>query len=341
MKKVWIYFMMMIIVLSFVACKKNKQDTEHGHEHSHDAVVQLKIGISGHEDEPHYIAAQQFATEVETKTHGEIEVKIFGSGQLGTDRELLASLEQNKGEVDMVISNLSNFTVYEPKINISQLPFLFADYDQARIFMQGEIQAEAERHLTNHNMRVLTHYADGFHSLVSTDRKINRANDLQGAMVATSGETMSAVAMKAMGAMTKEVEDVGLTEALRQGRYTGYEGLLSEIYHRHIYQPQYYLAVTNHCYSASGFVISDSVWNGLSKEYQEIIATAAISSSNKSYELAKQQDEAVLRKMESAGVRIYSPDLKTFWEKSKPVVQSYSSVYGDLVGKTIAWKNGQ
>ena len=326
-----------LILLS--ACGKEQKDDAHNHDHNHESGIHLRVGLSAHEGEPMYAAVEQFAKEVHTKSDGAIEVTLYGSNQLGSDEELLASVAEKGDKVDIVISDITNFTAYDAKIDISKMPFAFASYQEAREFMASDIQKEAEYSLQKHNMQVLTHYTGGFHQLTLKGKMLNGTKDLQGEFIATSSRGIGDVAMKALGAMTEKYDINQLQQVLQQGHCKGYEGTLDTIYNNRIYQGQEYLVVTNHCFDSYLFVIADSVWSALGDEYQKIIKDAANTSSSVEYQLMEQQEKEMIEKIKSAGIRIQYPNQKIFWEKVEPVVKNYSSNYGGLTDRLINWKS--
>lgn len=326
-------------MLMLSACGKEQKDGNHNHDHSHEAEVTLRAALMEGQEHAHYKAVKQFASEVEAKSEGKIKVNIFESGQLGQEEQLLDFLAKDEDKVDIVIADVTNMKKYEEAIDICQMPFLFKDYEDAREFMDGEIQAEVEENLPNQNMRVLAHYTNGFHCLVTKNKRIDNAKDLQGVLLATSDNTKSELAMKAMAAMTQTVSSGNAKEMLQQGNCEGYEGKVTEIHNNRIYQGQKYLTVTNHTYSASCFVIANSIWESLDREAQEIIETAAVASSYADYNIVSQQQEELLLEIEETGVQVCYPDMKSFWEKAESVVRGYSSVYEHVSDKVVVWKN--
>ena len=110
-----------------------------------DAIV-LKIGVSTADTDPRNIAAQMFADEIAEKTGGAVKAEVYPSGQLGGDAELVNSMVLDVDDCDIVITDASNFGNAVADMNISGLPFMFADFDEAFAFMDGEIEAAAEEH---------------------------------------------------------------------------------------------------------------------------------------------------------------------------------------------------
>lgn len=316
-------------------------EQEHNHEHEQHAAINLIVGVSSNAGDPHYQAAEKFAEEIEKKSDGEIKATLFASGELGTEEDLLDAIAEDTQTVDLVIADVSSFAKYDPKLDISQMPFIFQNVEEAEHFMNGDIQKEAERELDNYNMKVLAYYANGFRYLTTTEKTISDAGELQGMKIAATEESIASTAIAAMGAMTMVTDSGALAQGLQQGRFDGYEGTLDFIYNSRLYQLQNNLVVTNHSYSASAFVISDHVFEELDYEYQEIIMNAALSSSNTNNQLVQQQEREMLEEIKNAGVRVAYPDLDTFWDKAQSVVRGYSSKYEGLADRLISWRNDQ
>lgn len=323
-----------LILLLLSACGKKQEEKEHHHA----ADMELKMALSAKEDEPVYMAAEQFAKEVHTKTNGAIEIVLCGENQLGSEEEVVASVAENQVKADMVIADIDVFKQYAAEVDISKMPFLFSDYEDAREFMEGDIQRTAEHNLEHQNIRVLTHYAKGFHYLTLRGKPLRSVTDLQGEKIATSKQGIEDVGVKALGGMTMLYEIEQLPQTLRQGYCVGYEGTLETIYKNQLYQGQSYLNVTNHCFESSLFVISQSVWDELGEEYQSILKEAALSSAVLEYGLVHNQETEMIKKIESSGVRLQYPNSDMFWEKMESVVRNYSSVYENLAERVIQWR---
>lgn len=339
MKRRIVCVLICIFALMLSACKKGAEDT-HNHDNENDTKVKihLRVGLSAHEDEAHYIAAEQFAKQVEQRSEGTIKATIYGNGQLGNDAELIEYLAQDANKVDIVISDVSNFTQLEPCMDVSALPFVFEDYEEAWNFLDGEIQAEAERGLLENNIRVLAHYTNGFHCLTTMRKVVSESSDLRNLSIGTDSESYSAIAMRAMEARVSVLERDEIMQALRQGRCDGYMGSIEDIYNNRIYQTQTHLMMTNHSYEGVAFVIADSIWNSLEKEEREIIKAAALDSAYADRQLVRQQTNDMLKQMEATGVHVHYPKHSTFFEKAEPVIRGYSSKYGGLVEKVILYK---
>ncbi|MBR2275409.1 MAG: TRAP transporter substrate-binding protein, partial [Lachnospiraceae bacterium] len=211
---------------------------------SEGASLELKIGVSTAETDPRNIAAEQFAAEIEEKTGGALTAKVYPSGQLGADADLINSLALDSGTVDIIITDASNFATYEPLMGISALPFNFADFDQAWAFMDSDIEAEAEAGLIDQNMRVLAHYDNGFRCVTNSKGPVESPDDMKGMLIRTPENPVIMATMTALGANPQPLAFSELYQALQQGTYDAQENPIPVIYNNTLYEVQDYLSVT-------------------------------------------------------------------------------------------------
>jgi len=302
-----------------------------------DSIV-LKLGFSTNEEDPRAIAASQFAAEVADKTGGAVTVELYPSGQLGGDADLINSIALDSGTVDIIITDASNFATYEPKMGISALPFQFADFDEAWAFMDSDVEAAAEASLVDMNMRVLTHYCNGFRCVTNSKGPVNTPDDMKGMLIRTPENPVIMATMSALGANPQPLSFSELYQALQQGTYDAQENPIPVIYNNHLYEVQAYLSVTNHIYSGMCFTIAESTWNKLSADQQAIVQAAATASAVTDRDMNKQQTTDLVSKLEEAGMQINYPELAPFAAATASVLTDNAATYGDLLDKLAAWK---
>ena len=286
-----------------------------------DAIV-LKIGVSTADTDPRNIAANDFAKEIEEKTNGAVKAEVYPSGQLGGDGQLVESLAVNDGTVDIVITDASNFGTIVPDMNISGLPFLFADFDAAFAFMEGDIEAAAEAELLElTDVHVLTHYSNGFRCVTNSKGPVETPADMKGMLIRTPENQVIMATMSALGANPQPLAFSELYQALQQKTYDAQENPIPIIYNNKLYEVQEYLSVTNHIYSGMCFAIAESTWNKLTAEQQEIVAAAAQASGDYDREMNRQQTEDLVANLEAEGMKINYPELAPFSAAAQSVIE--------------------
>ncbi len=293
-----------------------------------DPQVTIKIGYSTNDQDPRGIASVRFKEIVEEKTGGSVKVEIYPSGQLGGDAALIEALALDSGTVDVVITDASNFSTYEPKMGISALPFLFENFDEAWAFMDSDIVAEIEELMIDQNMRVLAHFDNGFRCVTASKIQVKEPKDMKGMLIRTPENPVIMGTMRALGANPQPLAFSELYMALQQNTYDGQENPIPVIYNNKLYEVQAYLSITNHIYSGMCFTISENTWKKMSASQQEIVAAAAKESEKYNRELNRKMTEDFISKLENeGGMTILQPDLAPFVEATKSVVDEYSKKY--------------
>ena len=305
------------------------------------ASVTLKLGFSTNEEDPRAKGAQQFKEEVEEKTGGAVTVELYPSGQLGGDADLINSIALDSGTVDIIVTDASNFATYDAKMGISALPFQFETFDDAWAFMDSDIEAAAEEGLLAQNMRVLAHYCNGFRCVTNSKGPINSPDDMKGLLIRTPENPVIMATMTALGANPQPLSFSELYQALQQKTYDAQENPIPVIYNNNLYEVQEYLSITNHIYSGMCFTISETSWNKLSADQQQIVSDAAKASADYDRELNEQQTNDLVSALEEKGMKINSPDLAPFAAATEKVLTGNADTYGDLLDQLKAWKESR
>jgi len=325
MKKILALVMVLTMIFALTAVSASADD----------AIV-LKIGVSTADTDPRNIAAKSFADEIEEKTNGAVKAEVYPAGQLGGDGQLVESMVMDAGTVDIVITDASNFGTVIPDMNISGLPFLFSDFDAAWAFMDGEIEAAAEAELLDVGIRVLAHYDNGFRCVTNSKGPVNTPDDMKGMLIRTPENQVIMATMSALGANPQPLAFSELYQALQQKTYDAQENPIPVIYNNKLFEVQDYLSVTNHIYSGMCFAITESTWNKLTAEQQEIVAAAALASGEYDREMNRQQTEDLVKNLEEEGMKINYPELAPFSEATQSVIEENALGISEELLKALA-----
>ena len=87
----------------------------------------MRLGWATPADHAYGVFAQRFADLAHEYSNGEIEVKLFPAGQLGTEDGAFKSLQM--GTVSAYIITMSNLSSHYPLIDVFSLPYCFNDME--------------------------------------------------------------------------------------------------------------------------------------------------------------------------------------------------------------------
>ncbi len=290
-------------------------------------TITLKAGFSTSASDPRVIATELFKEEVERETGGRIIIEIYPDGELGSDSELIKGVVN--GAVDITASSAGNFANYDPNVGISAFPFLFDNFEDAWTFVDGEVETKAEEQLYESNIKVLSHYDNGFRCVTTSDKigPINKVEDMDGIVIRTPENRIVMQTMLVLGAEPKILPFNELYDALKDGTFDAQENPIPVIYNNKLYEVQSNLAITNHSYDVMLFVIRQDIWDRLNPDDQEILLTAAKHAEEKDRELISSQTEEYIDKLEEEGMTITRPNLYSFRTATKSVVDYFIGSY--------------
>ena len=298
-------------------------------------VKTIKLGFSAGSGTPRDIAAQEFKKIVEDKSGGSIKVEIYPAAQLGNDRDLIEGVKF--GTVEMSVSSAGNFGNYEPKLGISALPFLFPTFEDAWAFMDSDVIKEVNKGLIDSsNIRVLSHFDNGFRCVTNSVRQIKSPKDMEGLFLRTPENPYVMETMKALGASPSPLGFSELYLALQQHTFDGQENPIPVIYNAKLYEVQDNIAVTNHSYDAMPLFINEAFYQSLSDDQKKIVSDAAIAAQNLDRKIVKEKTTSQLELLKEKGMKVTTPDLKEFAAATDKVPYLFKTIFGEeLLNKAI------
>jgi len=322
--------------LLFTSCSKKQEENMTLNipkaEKSYVSQANISLGFSTNMQDPRAQASLLFKDEVEKNTDGRITINLHSDGSLGSDSQLIEGLMKNT--VDMTVSSAGNFAIYATKVGISAMPFLFTDFEEAWTFMDSPLITEVNKTLEDFGIVVLSHYDNGFRCVTTTNKAINKVEDMNGLNIRTPPNQIVMETMLALGATPKPYAFNELKQALREGLFDSQENPIPVIYNSKLYEEQKYLAITNHSYDAMPLAIRKELWDSLSPEDQKILLEAAKKAQDLDRQLVKEQTQSYVAKLKEAGMIITNPNLADFKKATSSVTDVFSDIYGkDLLEK--------
>lgn len=333
--RIGLFLMTLMTILVIAACsqsasqpeqQKQEPTGEEQKEENTDAIV-LRLGHGTATDSLYHEGSVKFKEIVEEKTGGQVKVELFPDGQLGHDRDLTEGM--NLGTIEMGMIGVEPLTTMAPKLKAINLPFLFTDRDTAYAVLDGEIGEEMVEELpTNHGIRVLGFFENGFRHISNSKQEINTPEDLQGLAIRTPESPVSLAIFQALGANPTPMSFGELYTALEQGTVDGQENPVSLIYTAKLFEVQDYVSLTGHMYSPMVLTISEKKWSTLSPELQAAVQEAAAEAKAYERQLSEKQEGEYIANLKEAGVIISEPDVTLFVDATKDVHQEFDDEYG-------------
>jgi TRAP-type transport system periplasmic protein len=300
------------------------------------AQTELKLG---HVGEPGSLFAQssdEFAKRANSKLGGKVKVTVFGSSQLGGDKELLQKVKL--GTVDMALPS----TVMTSEVDlfgIFEMPYLVKD----RAHMAGiekevfwpRLAPEAEKK----GLKVLAVWENGFRHITNSRRPIKVPRDLEGIKLRVPEGKWRVKMFQAYGANPSPMKFSEVFTALQTGVMDGQENPFTQIYSAKFQEAQKYLSLTGHVYTPAYLVVGTKKWATLPADVRKTLEDTAKETQAFVYEAAARDDKGLLDKLKAAGMQVNEADKPAFVAASKAIYDEFSKeVAGskELIDKALS-----
>lgn len=224
-----------------------------------------------------YPALIRFKDLVETRTDGEIEVRIFGNSQLGSEVDTAKEVQSGRTLQSTIITTGAMSSFYGD-YQLMTAPFIFDDWRQAWAFVDGDWFAEMmSGTVAETNMRYLGTFDDGggFVAFTNNKRPIKTVEDLEGLNIRTEENPGHVAIMKSLGASATPLPWGEVITALETGLADGQFNapVLNTTFN--FQEVTDYTTLTGHVYNSAAWLISEDWYQALTPEQQEAIVTSA------------------------------------------------------------------
>jgi tripartite ATP-independent transporter DctP family solute receptor len=300
------------------------------------AQTELRFGHVGEPGSLIAASAEEFARLANAKLGGKAKVIVFGSSQLGNDRELLQKVKL--GTVDFALPT----TVMSSEVDLFglfEMPYLVKDRKHmARI--EKEIFWPSLAPLAEKKgLKVLAVWENGYRHITNNRRPIVKPADLNGIKLRTPRGKWRVKMFEAYGASPSPLPFSEVFTALQTGVMDGQENPFANIWTAKFYEVQKYLSLTGHVYTPGYPVVGVNKWKTHSPEMRRLLEDTARETQAYVYSTAVSMENDLLGKLRSGGIQVNEADKDAFIAGSKAIYEAFGKeVPGAqaLIDKAIA-----
>ncbi|HCL78570.1 MAG TPA: ABC transporter substrate-binding protein [Synergistaceae bacterium] len=295
------------------------------------AAKPIRISLCNSETHPQSIGLQLFKELVEKQTNGELKVNLYYNSQLGGERE---SVEQVKnGLLEMATASAGPMTTFNNKFMVLDIPYSFNDYNEAWLVMDGPAGNALFASCEAIGLKGLAWMENGFRHTTNSTKAINTLEDFKGLKIRTMEAPMHMEAFKNLGANPTPVPWTELYLVMQQRVVDGQENPLANIWEVKMYEVQKFVSLDGHIYDPMPLVANLDWYNGLTKEQQTIVSTAAILGQNYSRAVNAARERYIVDLLRSKGMEVNEVSEA---EKGKMRAATQESIIKSIKEKTDA-----
>ena len=302
------------------------------------AKTVLKLGHIAEVSHPYAQGADHFAKLVAEKSGGEMEVQVFPSSQLGSQKDMTEGLIY--GTIDMVLTGTADLGQFQPKMSLFDLPFLFKDRAHAYKALDT-VGMELGKELEPRGLKLLGYMENGIRHLTNNVRPVKAPADMAGLKIRVMSNKIYIETIKSLGGSPTPMAFGELYSAMQQGTVDGQENPSAHIYTKRFFEVQKYASMTAHAYAPEPVLISMITWNRLSDAEKAIIQEAATEAVAWQRELSTKEDNAYWDKIKATGkIEVIEVDRAPFMAATQGVWKEFAPIVGqDNIDKVLALAN--
>ena len=260
------------------------------------APITLKLAHVAPPNTTYDNAALKLAEGVAKYTKGKVEIKIYGSAQLGGEGQQFAQLKA--GAIDMVLSDYFAAAMLEPEPKnffVNLVPYLMARAEEAgNIKFVGYLGDRSPRMLTTSKTKVIT------------------PADCKGVKLRVPPVPVYVETWKRWGATPTPVAAKDIYTSLKTGLVDGQDQTILAIWDAKYYEVQKYGMILDHILDGMGTWINRDKWNSFDPETQAAFLKAAQETDAFMSKQVETLTPAAIKNLEKAGVIIVKPDIAAF-----------------------------
>lgn len=299
----------LLIIIGFSGCR-NLEKTR---------TIKLAHGL----DVKHsvHLALVKMGVDLEELSGGKLNLEIYPSQQLGTERQCLELLQI--GSLDMTKVSVGVLENFAPKMKVLGLPFLFRDRQHSFKVLDGPIGKMLLKDGEKYWLKGLGYYDAGSRSFYTINKPINSPKDLEGLKIRVMESVTSMDMVTSLGGSPTPISWGELYTALQQGVVDGAENNPPSFYLSHHYEVCKYYSLDEHTVMPDVLLAGTHLWKKLSLEEQGWLTKAVDNSIIYQRKLWMESEEEALNAVQQAGVQIIRPDKTLFSEKSANIYAQY------------------
>lgn len=305
---------------------------------AHAATAQMEIKF-GHVGEPGSLfakSAEEFANQANKKLGNKAKVVVFGSSQLGGDKELLQKLKL--GTVDLALPS-TVMSSESDLFGIFEMPYLVKDRKHMRAIEKEVFWPRLAPETEKKGLKVLAVWENGYRHITNSKRPIKVPGDLQGIKLRVPEGKWRVKMFQTYGANPSPMKFSEVFTALQTGVMDGQENPFSQIYSAKFHEVQKFLSLTGHVYTPAYVTAGSKKWASLPADVRKVLEDTAKELQSFVYATAEKDENDLLAKMRAGGTQVNDADKAAFVAASKAVYEEFGKeVKGskELIDKALA-----
>ena len=285
-------------------------------------ALELKFGHVGAPGSLFAETAENFAKIANAKLGSKAKVTVFGSSQLGKDKEGMQKLKL--GTVDMWLPSSVMASIHD-EFGVFDMPFIIKDRNHMMEVEKNVLPKMAKNLEAKTGYQFIGVWENGFRHITNNVRPINLPDDLKGIKLRTPKSKWRLKMFQSYGANPTPMAFSEVFTALKTGTMDGQENPYAQIASAKFQEVQKYLSITSHVYTPAYVAVHKDHYSKIPADVRKILEAAAKENQKFVYKRAAELEKSLLDVIKKAGVKVNTANNAAFVKASKGVYDQFAS----------------
>ncbi|MGI9492867.1 MAG: TRAP transporter substrate-binding protein, partial [Geminicoccaceae bacterium] len=210
--------------------------------------IEIRFGTVNDPGGVQYESGAEWVKRINEAAGDAVKADIYGSSQLGNDKEMLQKVKLGTQEVAQPSSIMSTI---QAEFGVFEMPYIIKDRVHAGCVAREIVMPDLAPKLEEQGYKLLAVWENGFRSISNNVRPINTPEDLQDIKLRTPKSVWRVKMFESYGANPTPMPFSEVFVALQTGVIDGQENPYANINAAKFQEVQKYLSETNHVYTPS------------------------------------------------------------------------------------------
>jgi tripartite ATP-independent transporter DctP family solute receptor len=300
------------------------------------AQIELKLGHVGEPGSLFAKSSEEFARRANERLAGKAKVVVFGSSQLGGDKELLQKLKLGTVEFAVPSTVMSSES---DLFGIFEMPYLVKDRKHMAAIEKEVFWPSLAPEAEKKGLKVLAVWENGYRHITNNRHPIKVPADLKGIKLRVPEGKWRVKMFQTYGANPSPMKFSEVFTALQTGVMDGQENPFSQIVSAKFQEVQKFLSLTGHVYTPAYLTVGSKKWASLPADVRKVLEDTAKETQRFVYAAAEKDDNELIGVIRKAGVQVNDADKAAFVAASKAVYEEFGKeVKGskELIDKALS-----
>lgn len=327
MRRTVIFLLALLVLGSSIAFSAGKSE-------SVAQVKKMRLSTNHPDTTPPSKGYQLFAKRVHELTNGAIQIDIFYSSVLGSEREVMEQVKA--GAIEMTHISAGFLAAFVPVVDVFNVPYIFRNHDHYWKVLTGPIGKEIIAQIDKSGVKHLYWVEAGSRSFYNNIRPITKPEDLQGLKIRVMGSEVMLKTMRALGANPTTTAYAEVYNALQTKVIDGAENSAISVASMKHNEVAKYFSLNEHMKIPDMLLMGMTAYNKLSDKEKEAFAQAAREAQDFSKAEWNRQESQAMEIVKKTTQVNEIPDKTPFINAVMPLHKELSAKFGDLIDRIKA-----